>query len=83
LQFLFKVGKPALSRDRRSTEQRGEGGRTEKGRTLKCWLKFLPSLPLSAATREEKAEGGEQQSCGVITGWKCCRGEQALLGKLS
>lgn len=65
----------------RGALSRGEGGRTERGSTQKCWLKFLPSLSSSAATREEK-QWGQQSHRVKLTAWKCCRGEQALLCKL-
>lgn len=62
----------------------GEGGRTERGRTLRCWLKFLLPLSSSVVTREEKAEeeGRAEPQSYKLTGWKCCRGEQTLLQKL-
>lgn len=44
------------------------------------WSSFLRFLPVQSPGR--KRQGGQQSHRVKLTGWKCCRGEQALLCKL-
>lgn len=57
--------KPSSLQRYKGVLSRGEGGKTERERTLKCWLKFLPSLSSSVTTRDEKAGGTTNQQTQV------------------